>query len=39
MSKPRSADEIRTAWMKDARWQGIARPYGVDDVLVVEPPI
>jgi isocitrate lyase len=34
MSKPlRSADEIRTAWMKDARWQGIARPYAVEDVV------
>jgi isocitrate/methylisocitrate lyase len=33
MATPRSADEIRTAWMKDSRWQGIARPYSVDDVV------
>src|SRR5258708_4724296 len=33
MALPRSSDEIRTSWMKDARWQGIARPYGVDDVV------
>jgi isocitrate lyase len=33
MATPRSADEIRTAWMKDGRWQGIARPYSVDDVV------
>src|SRR5437762_2510093 len=32
MATPRSADEIRTSWMKDPRWQGIARPYGVEDV-------
>src|SRR5258706_9091577 len=33
MASPRSADEIRTSWMKDARWQGIARPYVVEDVV------
>jgi isocitrate lyase len=35
MATPRSADEIRTSWMKDARWQGIARPYSVEDVVRV----
>jgi len=32
MATPRSADEIRTSWLKDPRWQGIARPFTVDDV-------
>ena len=33
MATPRSAEELRASWMKDPRWQGIARPYGVDDVV------
>ena len=33
MATPRSAEELKTSWMKDARWQGIARPYGVDEVV------
>ena len=33
MATSRNADELKTSWLKDARWQGIARTYGVDDVV------
>jgi len=33
MSNPRSASEIQHSWAHDARWKGIVRHYGVEDVV------
>ena len=33
MATPRTADQIRTSWLEDPRWQGITRSYGVEDVV------
>ncbi|MGB5542874.1 MAG: isocitrate lyase, partial [Gammaproteobacteria bacterium] len=29
----KSADKLKQAWAKDARWKGIERPYTAADVL------
>ena len=33
MSKPRTADELRSSWSSDARWKGIERKYSAEDVV------
>ncbi len=33
MSRARTADEIRTSWATNPRWQGITRPYSAEDVV------
>ena len=32
MSKPRSAAEIEQSWKSDARWKGVTRAFGGEDV-------
>jgi isocitrate lyase len=36
---PTTAEALREAWSKDARWAGIKRPYSPEDVLRLQPSV